>query len=319
MPLARAPPSVHFLDLFRHTGEPMHALDDALQALLGRPAGSPPLVALRLGLASPDSIRAMSSGEVVRTQTLSEASLEPEPGGLFCERLFGPLGAEAPTREARARALETPFFRAREDDVLAPRERMERFARVTLVAPLEHPLLSRAGWREALALAGIERWTLEVLPVLPPDLRGIVPIPHEDGGPQRFAVSDLNELYRVVIHANARRARLRDLHAPPSILEVEHARLGEAIASLIDNPSTPEPRSGPSGRPLVGLLGMLAHAVRRPWAALAELDGMVARGVVKELRAPLTKRSIALLAHVRALGLSVEIRDECPDRPATVH
>lgn len=272
-------------------------------------------------MATPEVIRRDTVGEIVRTHTLSFDTLQPQDGGLFCERLFGPLvtGEATPSREDRARALESPFLRAREDDVLPPRDRMERFGRVTLATPLEHPLLGRPGWREVLARAGVERWTLEVLPVLPPDLRAIVPVPQPDGS-LRFAVSDLNDLYRLVIHANARRARLRELRAPATILDVEDARLGEAVASLIDNPSTAEPRVGPSGRPLVGLLGTLQHAVKRPWTALAELDGMVARGVVRTLAAPLAKRSLAVLAFLRALGLTVEIVEPAGEiDPATVH
>jgi DNA-directed RNA polymerase beta' subunit len=293
------------------------ALGDALEELLGRPPTSPRLAALRLGLASSAEIRASTSGEVVRSQTLAWETLEPCEGGLFCDRLFGPLAPSGSDRAARARALDSPFLAARDDEVVAPRPRLETFARISLARELDHPLFSDRRWRPRLAAAGLERWTLDVLPVLPPDLRAIVAIEHPDG--ERFAMSDLNELYRVVIHANARLVRLRELRAPKTIVDVEHARLDEAVAQLIDNAGTPEPRLGPAGRPLVGLFAMIASPARPAWATLAELDGMVARGVVRAVRAPLAKRSLALVSHLRALGITIRIAEPCPTSPATVH
>lgn len=293
------------------------AVDHALQSLLGRPDGSPPLAALRVRPAAEEELDVELGAEVLRAQTLAFETLTPIDGGLFCERIFGALGAEADTREARARALAAPVLRARDDDVVAPRERTERFGRITLAAPCEHPLLARAGFRERLDAAGAARWTLGVLPVLPPDLRAIVPV--QDGERTRFMVSDLNELYRQILAVNARLVRLRELHAPRSVVEVESARLEESIAQLVDNAATPAPRAGPSGRPLVGLMGMLAHPSRPVWSGLAELDGMVARGVVRHLRAPLAKRTLLVLSYLRALAIGVDIILPADGAPATVH
>ena len=71
---------------------------------------------------------------------------------------------------------------------------------------------------------------MEVLPVLPPDLRPLVPL---DGG--RFATSDLNDLYRRVINRNNRLKRLLELGAPDIIVRNEKRMLQEAVDSLLDN------------------------------------------------------------------------------------
>ena len=71
---------------------------------------------------------------------------------------------------------------------------------------------------------------LTVLPVLPPDLRPLVPL---DGG--RFATSDLNDLYRRVINRNNRLKRLLDLAAPDIIVRNEKRMLQEAVDALLDN------------------------------------------------------------------------------------
>ncbi len=85
---------------------------------------------------------------------------------------------------------------------------------------------------EAFKKSGIKpEWmVLEVLPVLPPDLRPLVPL---DGG--RFATSDLNDLYRRVINRNNRLRRLLELKAPEIIARNEKRMLQEAVDSLLDN------------------------------------------------------------------------------------
>ena len=295
----------------------MDAIHDALQILLGRPEGSPPLAALRIRPARIDELRERTTGEVLLGDSLAADTFAPVENGLFCERFFGSLGASEPTREAYLRVLEPPLIRAREDDVLPPRERLERFGRITLATPMDHPLRTRPAWRDRLSAAGLDVWPLEILPVLPPDLRAVVPI---DGGERlRFAVSDLHELYREVIQANTRLARVRQLRVPPSLLEVEEGRLEITVAQLFDNAATPAPKLGPAGRPLVGIFGMLQSTTRPLWPALAELDGMVARGVVKELAPPLAKRSLLVLWQLRALAIEVDIVAETASEPATVH
>jgi DNA-directed RNA polymerase subunit beta' len=93
---------------------------------------------------------------------------------------------------------------------------------------------------------------LEVIPVIPPDLRPMVQL---DGG--RFATSDLNDLYRRVINRNNRLKRLLDLGAPDIIVRNEKRMLQEAVDALIDNGRRGRPVTGPGQRPLRSLADML--------------------------------------------------------------
>ena len=93
---------------------------------------------------------------------------------------------------------------------------------------------------------------LDVLPVIPPDLRPMVQL---DGG--RFATSDLNDLYRRVINRNNRLKRLLDLGAPDIIVQNEKRMLQEAVDALIDNGRRGRPVTGPGNRPLKSLSHML--------------------------------------------------------------
>ncbi len=93
---------------------------------------------------------------------------------------------------------------------------------------------------------------LEVIPVIPPDLRPMVQL---DGG--RFATSDLNDLYRRVINRNNRLKRLLDLGAPDIIVRNEKRMLQEAVDALIDNGRRGRPVTGPGQRPLKSLSDML--------------------------------------------------------------
>lgn len=93
---------------------------------------------------------------------------------------------------------------------------------------------------------------LDVIPVIPPDLRPMVQL---DGG--RFATSDLNDLYRRVINRNNRLKRLLDLGAPDIIVRNEKRMLQEAVDALIDNGRRGKPVTGPGNRPLKSLSDML--------------------------------------------------------------
>ncbi len=93
---------------------------------------------------------------------------------------------------------------------------------------------------------------LETLPVLPPELRPLVPL---DGG--RFATSDLNDLYRRVINRNNRLKRLMDLYAPEVIIRNEKRMLQEAVDALFDNGRRGRAITGPNKRPLKSLSDML--------------------------------------------------------------
>src|SRR3546814_709241 len=93
---------------------------------------------------------------------------------------------------------------------------------------------------------------MEVLPVLPPDLRPLVPL---DGG--RFATSDLNDLYRRVINRNNRLKRLLELKAPEIILRNEKRMLQEAVDSLLDNGRRGKAMTGANKRQLKSLADMI--------------------------------------------------------------
>ncbi len=107
---------------------------------------------------------------------------------------------------------------------------------------------------EALRTSGNrpEWMILDVIPVIPPDLRPMVQL---DGG--RFATSDLNDLYRRVINRNNRLNRLLELSAPDIIARNEKRMLQEAVDALIDNGRRGRPVTGPGSRPLKSLSDML--------------------------------------------------------------
>ena len=97
-----------------------------------------------------------------------------------------------------------------------------------------------------------EWMVMEVLPVLPPDLRPLVPL---DGG--RFATSDLNDLYRRVINRNNRLKRLLDLNAPDIIVRNEKRMLQESVDALLDNGRRGRAITGSNKRPLKSLADMI--------------------------------------------------------------
>ena len=115
-------------------------------------------------------------------------------------------------------------------------------------------LLKRLEVLEAFRQSGNrpEWMILDVIPVIPPDLRPMVQL---DGG--RFATSDLNDLYRRVINRNNRLKRLIELRAPDIIVRNEKRMLQEAVDALIDNGRRGKPVTGPNNRALKSLSDML--------------------------------------------------------------
>ncbi len=115
-------------------------------------------------------------------------------------------------------------------------------------------LLKRLEVVEAFRLSGNrpEWMILDVIPVIPPDIRPMVQL---DGG--RFATSDLNDLYRRVINRNNRLKRLLELGAPDIIVRNEKRMLQEAVDALIDNGRRGRAVTGPNNRPLKSLSDML--------------------------------------------------------------
>ncbi len=115
-------------------------------------------------------------------------------------------------------------------------------------------LTKRLKLLEAFLYSGNDpKWVImEVLPVLPPDLRPLVPL---DGG--RFATSDLNDLYRRVINRNNRLKRLLDLNAPDIIVRNEKRMLQESVDALMDNGRRGRAITGSNKRPLKSLADMI--------------------------------------------------------------
>ena len=115
-------------------------------------------------------------------------------------------------------------------------------------------LLKRLECVDAFRLSGQrpEWMILNVVPVIPPDIRPMVQL---DGG--RFATSDLNDLYRRVINRNNRLKRLLELGAPDIIVRNEKRKLQEAVDALIDNGRRGRPVTGPNNRALKSLSDML--------------------------------------------------------------
>ena len=115
-------------------------------------------------------------------------------------------------------------------------------------------ILKRLEVVDAFRLSGNrpEWMILNVVPVIPPDIRPMVQL---DGG--RFATSDLNDLYRRVINRNNRLKKLIELGSPEIILRNEKRMLQEAVDALIDNGRHGRPVTGPNNRPLKSLSDML--------------------------------------------------------------
>ncbi len=165
-------------------------------------------------------------------------------------------------REARERYGNT--FRAAMG-AEAIKELLEAMDLERLAQELRSELRSSSGQRRVRAIRRLEvveafrksgnrpEWMiLDVVPVIPPDLRPMVQL---DGG--RFATSDLNDLYRRVINRNNRLKRLLDLGAPDIIVRNEKRMLQEAVDALIDNGRRGRPVTGPGNRPLKSLSDML--------------------------------------------------------------
>lgn len=129
----------------------------------------------------------------------------------------------------------------------------EEYQKTTSVAS-RHKLMRRIKVFSSLMHGNLrpEWMVMTILPVLPPDLRPLVPL---EGG--RFASSDLNELYRRVLNRNIRLQRLKEIEAPSVIIKNEKRMLQESVDALIDNGRRGQPVRGPNRRPLKSLSEML--------------------------------------------------------------
>lgn len=139
-------------------------------------------------------------------------------------------------------------------DIMSEVERLRSELETTGSEAKIKKIVKRLKVLEAFQQSGIKPdWMImEVLPVLPPDLRPLVPL---DGG--RFATSDLNDLYRRVINRNNRLKRLLELKAPEIIVRNEKRMLQEAVDSLLDNGRRGKAMTGANKRPLKSLADMI--------------------------------------------------------------
>ncbi|HCF61088.1 MAG TPA: DNA-directed RNA polymerase subunit beta' [Myxococcales bacterium] len=142
----------------------------------------------------------------------------------------------------------------RQIDVEALAEELRKEMRAATSDAKRKKLAKRLKVTESFRVSGNrpEWMMLEVIPVIPPDLRPLVPL---DGG--RFATSDLNDLYRRVINRNNRLKRLQELNAPDIIIRNEKRMLQEAVDALFDNGRRGKTITGPNKRPLKSLSDML--------------------------------------------------------------
>ena len=152
------------------------------------------------------------------------------------------MGADAIQELLRALNLESEVIKIHED--IAGTSSEAKLKKLSKRLKLIEAFLSSGNKPEWMVLT--------VLPVLPPDLRPLVPL---DGG--RFATSDLNDLYRRVINRNNRLKRLLDLNAPDIIVRNEKRMLQEAVDALLDNGRRGRAITGSNKRPLKSLADMI--------------------------------------------------------------
>lgn len=160
----------------------------------------------------------------------------------FGDEFDARMGADAIQELLRAINLETEIAKIRED--IANTSSEARLKKLSKRLKLIEAFLASGNKPEWMVLA--------VLPVLPPDLRPLVPL---DGG--RFATSDLNDLYRRVINRNNRLKRLLDLNAPDIIVRNEKRMLQESVDALLDNGRRGRAITGSNKRPLKSLADMI--------------------------------------------------------------
>ncbi|NLS44819.1 MAG: DNA-directed RNA polymerase subunit beta' [Firmicutes bacterium] len=177
---------------------------------------------------------------LTKKQLLSEVEYR-EMRGRFGDLFQAGMGAEAIKRLLEEIDIEKLSHELREEIRSFSGQRKQRATRRLEVAEA----FRKSGNRP-------EHIILDVIPVIPPDLRPMVQL---DGG--RFATSDLNDLYRRVINRNNRLKRLIELNAPDIIIRNEKRMLQESVDALIDNGRRGRPVTGPGNRPLKSLSDML--------------------------------------------------------------
>jgi DNA-directed RNA polymerase beta' subunit len=194
----------------------------------------------------PDDLPPVSCGEVTLPETFDFRTLTPVPGGLFCERIFGPEnGWRCRCGGSRGAATGVLCEQCGVEVSLA-RLRTEPVAHVQLAAPVTN-FWSRLA-------AGGSPVVMDRVPVLSPALRPLIQV-----DARRFRWSDLNDLYRRLLNRNHRVRKLRQLTAPPEILAREEELLQLSVDALLDNRRCDKPVLGQNDRPLHGLADLFAR------------------------------------------------------------
>ena len=183
-----------------------------------------------------DKFKKLKPGDMV-----DDVDLWREMQDRYGDYFDGCMGAEAIKKRLQSLDLETISKELREEIKDASEQRKTKALKRLKVV---NAFLTTGNKPEAMVL--------DVIPVIPPDLRPMVQL---DGG--RFATADLNDLYRRVINRNNRLKRLIELGAPEIMLNNEKRMLQEAVDSLFDNGRRGRPVTGASNRPLKSLSDML--------------------------------------------------------------
>src|SRR6202046_3069679 len=189
-------------------------------------------------IVDPGEVPDLAAGEVISDDRKRQLEQDPETAGKFVAM----MGAEG--IKELLKKIDVEFL---SEDI---REKM----RTETSAQKKLKYAKRLRVVESFRKSGNKpEWMiLAVIPVIPPELRPLVPL---DGG--RFATSDLNDLYRRVINRNNRLKRLLELNAPEIIIRNERRMLQEAVDALFDNGRRGKTITGPNKRPLKSLSDML--------------------------------------------------------------
>ncbi len=183
-----------------------------------------------------DTFRTMKPKQLIESEQLWREVIDR-----YGEHYVGGMGAEAVKDLISRLDLDEEIQKLRADLEANSQQRRQRaMKRLKVMSPFAEGKNDPADM------------VLEVVPVIPPDLRPMVQL---DGG--RFATSDLNDLYRRVINRNNRLKRLLDLGAPEIIVNNEKRMLQEAVDALFDNGRRGRAVTGPGNRPLKSLSDML--------------------------------------------------------------
>lgn len=187
----------------------------------------------------PGRLRDLDRGQLLRVEEYQE--LQRRNPGLDWKKMVG-IGAEGIRDFLKAIDLaeESAILQEELKAAASDTRRKKVYKRLKIIEDFQKAQL-RPEWM-----------VLEVLPVLPPDLRPLVQL---EGG--RFTTSDLNDLYRRVINRNNRLRRLMDLDAPDVIINNEKRMLQESVDSLLDNGRRGKPSLGANRRPLKSMVDLI--------------------------------------------------------------